>query len=242
MSKENTTLTNFSIQRLINEAVRRDSEFQPTSWNISKLGSCLRGVYFERLGVKPTKEFDDRTFRVFSVGKILENWVVDLVAGSGKVKVETQGRVENKEYDVSGYWDLLIEIEGRKILYEIKSKHSRAFWHMDRNGEGANYQHKLQLWTYLWLTGIEEGRILYISKDDLAILEYPVRRSNKKLEKEVMRELTLLNEAWKKKDPTLLPLPESKSWQARYCRWHSYCKEAEKYAGQNLGSNQKKLS
>jgi len=211
-----------NIQKQINDkilALREEHNKPIESWHCSKLGSCLRGVYFERLGVKPDKEFTERELRIFDAGKMFENWVVGLI-GIG----ETQVRVEDKSLNVSGYTDLVIEDGKEKRVIELKTKHSRSFWYMVDKGEGANRQHMYQLWLYLKLLNIPEGSIIYISKDDLTMVEFPVRLSDKQLGKEVLDELNLLNRAWKSKDPSILPLVDDKDWRARFCRFHSHCK------------------
>jgi len=224
------------IQNIINQAVRsrKRKKKEITSWHISKIGSCMRGTYLERLGVKPNKEIDDRTLRVFDLGNKVEDWVVDLISSQDGVKIETQTRVEDKKLGVSGYSDVIIKYKGDRVLYEIKSKNSRAFSWMDKKGEGANRHHEYQTWMYLRLLGIEKGNIIYISKDDMRVLEYPVLLSNESLEQEVMSWLNSMNKAWKSKDISLLDLPEKDSWQAKYCRFHKTCK------GQKITNKTKK--
>ena len=95
---------------------------------------------------------------------------------------------------------------------------------MIQNGNKPSRHHEYQLWTYLKLTGINSGRIIYIEKDYLSIQEYIVVLEDKEIAKEVIDYLELLNKAWKAKDITLLPLPEKKSWQERFCNYHSQCK------------------
>ncbi|MHA1225109.1 MAG: hypothetical protein ACTSPV_00035 [Candidatus Hodarchaeales archaeon] len=57
------------------------------------------------------------------------------------------------------------------LIAEIKSVNSNAFW-AKKDYIGSGYlHHKLQLYTYLIATGIEEGRLFYISKDDLTLQE-----------------------------------------------------------------------
>ena len=94
---------------------------------------------------------------------------------------------------------------------------------MQKKGEGANRHHEYQTWIYLKALNIEEGSIVYVSKDDLAILEYPVKKSDTLLENEVTFIASLLNTAWKEKNPGLLPLPEKADWQAKYCSYHKKC-------------------
>ncbi len=215
------------IQELINKSLKRREKKEITSWHISKLGSCLRGIYFERLGVKPDTPLDDRTLRVFDMGNKVERWIIDLIEAH-QINMETQVRVEDKKLGVSGYADAVIEYDGEKEVLEIKSKHSRSFWWMDKKGEGAQRQHQYQIWTYLYLLNIAKGSIIYISKDDLAILQYPILLNNKELKKEVMEELRLLNLAWEKKDTSVLPLYDEKDWRSKYCRYHTNCLKVKK--------------
>ena len=210
-----TSESKFTIQSLVNEAVsgeRTDREM--THWHPSALGSCLTGQYLKRLGVKPDREYDDRMLRVFAVGKMFEDWLVDQI--EKKQKVERQVRIEWPEYDLSGYADFV----ANGIPHEIKTVHSKAFWYMSREG-GPKIQHRMQLWTYLKCLDKPEGRLIYLSKDDLAISEYIVLLSDKEIQETVEEELSILNEAWEKKVAPNPP-PED-SWTAKYCRWHSQC-------------------
>ena len=60
----------------------------------------------------------------------------------------------------------------KKIVLEIKSVSSFIF---DKYSfSGANSNHKLQLFHYLISTGLNEGHIIYISKDDARMLEFGV--------------------------------------------------------------------
>lgn len=223
------TVLPFTIQDLINNEVKpKETKTNgQTHWHPSALGSCLTGVYLGRKGEKPDKDFDDRTLRVFSVGKMFENWLVDLVKKSG-IKSETQVRIDWPEYDVGGYADLVVSVDDSKIVYEVKSKHSKAFWYMNDKNEGANIQHKMQLWTYLKVLNIPEGRLIYLSKDDLAILEYIILLNDSYLEKKVTNELKILNQAWKEQLPPPVQFPVD-DWRAKYCRYHSKCIKQPKY-------------
>jgi len=220
-------MESFSIQTLINDKLRKQEEQrQPkiqTTWHSSSLGSCLCGTYLARLGAKPDQPFDDRTLRVFTMGKKIEDWIIEIIKEQPDYESETQGRILDEQLHLSGYYDLRIKNKqtNKEFLYEIKSKHSRSFWYMDKQKQGAQDSHKMQLWSYLYVTGIEEGRIIYVSKDDLAVLEYPVFRNDKQLEEQVLNQLEILNKAWELKLPPL-PAPEG-SWQAEYCGFHKQC-------------------
>lgn len=66
----------------------------------------------------------------------------------------------------------------RRVMAEIKSINSRAFWghkKRDRDGYFTGYRHhKLQLLSYMMAESIEEGKLFYISKDDLTLEEIPI--------------------------------------------------------------------
>lgn len=229
------------LQDLINQEVRKREPKEQRHWYISRLGSCLSGQYYERLGIPPDMPFDDRTMRVFSVGNVFEDWIVKLIQGSHSQeiqRVDTQIAVESEELDISGYVDL--EVNG--IPYELKTVHSGAFWHMVdgykmvRNeqgkkervwveGNGAYPHHEIQLWTYLLLLNRSVGKLVYISKDDLTIQEYEVKLNNELLRNQVIGKggiLDQLNEAWRTKTPPQ-PNLDKDSWQYKRCNWHQTC-------------------
>ena len=228
----------FSIQQLIKESINQERETHKKkreSWYPTDLGKCLTGAYWARMGKEPI-EFSDRQLRVFKVGTIFERFITDLIdENKNGYKVELQVPVRDEKLDLSGYADMVITTSEKRIVYEIKSIHSRAFWHMEREG-GAAEHYKLQLFAYLYMLNIDEGRLLYISKDDLAISEYVVLRNNKKLEVEFLREMEILNRAWRDKKP---PKPEPTiikegnkykiNWKAKYCSYHHHCLNDENW-------------
>ena len=197
MKEENTQkvikeMSEYSIQDLIDKAVKSDrGDYQQKSWHASSLGQCLTANYLVRKGLAK-KEFDNRTLRVFQAGRMFEDWIVELLKKQDE-RFETQVRCEWPQQDITGYADLTIN----GFVYEIKSKHSRAFWYMDKEGR-PNRHHEYQLWVYLKCLNKQNGRIIYISKDDMAIKEFEVRLDDEKLQGEVMSELNILNEAWEK--------------------------------------------
>jgi hypothetical protein len=155
----------------------------------------------------------------------MENWLIDLLKESG-MELEQQVRVEDKVLDVSGKTDAILTgiVDGKrtKEVLEVKTKHSKAFWYMQKEGKPMR-QHEMQLWLYLYLLKIDLGTILYMSKDDMAILQYVVRLDDEELGGEVLLYLDQLNKAWKGKDILSLELPADDAWQAKYCNYHKKC-------------------
>ncbi len=223
---------NFSIQQLITAELGKPREKkEQNTWYVSSLGACPTGVYLARLGLEPDEPFDERTLRVFSLGKHLEDWIESLIAKeaeAGGFTIEREVRIELPELNISGRVDFIIkDKDGNVLPYELKSKHSKAFWYMIKKGEGPNRHHEYQLWCYLEALKVESGRLCYVSKDDLAIQEFIVNRDNEKLRNEVMDCVNILNKAWKEKLPP--PPADEKSWQAKYCSYHELCVIQSKY-------------
>jgi len=73
----------------------------------------------------------------------------------------------------------------KELLIEVKSVNSMVFWKHQKAGTrneplfDAYRHHVLQLYTYMKAMNISEGRILYISKDDLTLAEVAVTYDEK---------------------------------------------------------------
>lgn len=223
---------NFSIQGLIDEHVMKEQservEKKMTSWHASGLGSCMTGRYLARKGEILNEPYDPRTLRVFKIGKKLEDWFIELLNERTDIETKMQGRVEWKEMDLTGYYDLYVKKGDKELIYELKTRNSRAFWWMIKKGEGPNIQHVKQLWTYLNFYKVNEGRLLYIEKDTLTTAEFPVFLNNEQIRKEVIDELTLLNSAWKAQLPPE-PVRDPKDWRYKYCSFHLHCLKQPEY-------------
>lgn len=234
------------IVNLLNEIILKEEETKRSKpeeishWRSSGLGTCMRGRFLHRLlsgtGIRP--EPDARTLRVFEIGNQVEDWLVKNLEKHPQYRLLTQVEFFEPYYNLSGHCDGILYEEGvigSGIMLECKSKHSKAFWYMDKKGEGAQIHHKMQLHSYLYMLAkhggtlsdgrklpprtIETGYIVYVSKDDMAMLEYPVFLNDSELEKMWKFEIQTLNNCWDAH--TAPPKNEEGSWQEKYC---DYCK------------------
>jgi len=210
----------YTIQNIINEAVKKErKEKEQMSWYASSLGSCLTGAYLIRKGIVK-KEFDDKKLRIFAAGRMFEDWLIDLLIKKNE-KFDTQARVEWPEMNLTGYADLVIN----GLVYEIKTINSWGFKYL--RDSGAKDQHKMQLWTYLRGLGKKEGRIIYLEKDTLSVMEFPLMIDDP-IQKQVVDELTILNKAWEQQLPPP-PIKDKKDWRYRFCSVHDTCLNQPKY-------------
>lgn len=206
------------VQNLVNEEIRSQStDREHPHWHVSQLWRDPCEQYLERIGEEPDEKPDDRLLRVFHVGNVFEEWILGLL--KPKVdKIDQQTDLYNKELDVAGHPDAIVTYGDVTRVYEIKTINSRAFWHLKREGKTGYDHHKMQLWMYLYMTGIEEGHLIYISKDDLCIDEYPVFLENGDIKKKCLDTLDYLNECWKKQ---IYPKPIEDKEDIRY-KYNNY--------------------
>lgn len=236
----------FDLQKTVHDKLVADATIKDSSEyyeahegqvHVSSLYRCLRGVYYEMMGEKPTGEIAPRVLGVFKAGNFFEEFIVECL-GDNMLDRQTEYRFKYKSLTLVGRDDgTFLDDKGVRRVLECKSQHSDSFWYMLKEGMGVQWQHQIQLQTYLWLRRQiyhEEidGYFGYVSKDDVSVSGIPVRYNENIINEVVIPILDLLNEAYEKKDPTLLPLPEpiiqdkgkyKKNWLCTYCNFHSLC-------------------
>lgn len=112
-----------------------------------------------------------------------------------------------------------------KIVLEVKSCGSMMFDRYEQTG--ANDHHILQLFHYLKAKNMSEGHIVYISKDDLRMLEIGVFNSPV-VEEKYKEDIGTMTSIWKsEKEPAKEPLVVfgedfgkfSKNWRVEYSNY-----------------------
>lgn len=213
------------IQNLIDDKLAKKQQERATrersgKFSPSSFGKCFRAQYWNRKNEPQTDLPDARTLRVFKAGELFHDFVQGLLPKHKcEVKVETE--------DICGYADIVTE----EAVYDIKSQHSGAFWYMKKDGYDINkqkYPNILQVCCYAALLDKSEGRLVFISKDDLCIAEYtfPLYKWVDAVELEISN----LKKFWEKG----VPPPEPRAYfnqksgvykECQYCSWRTKCKE-----------------
>jgi len=85
--------------------------------------------------------------------------------------------------------------EMRTVILEIKSTSSFMYELMERTGQPQKH-HALQLYHYLKSSGIEEGHIIYVSRDDCRLIEFGVFL-NSNLEEEYRTDIKLMTDIYR---------------------------------------------
>jgi len=214
-----------SVQKLIDEALAKEQAARANrersgKFNPSMFGACYRKQYYNRKNIQQSNPPDERTLRVFKVGKLFHNF-----AQSFYPEAQTEVKIEIE--DVLGYADVVID----EAVIDIKSQHSRAFWWMEKTNYNINIEKKhniLQVVFYAWMLKKKEGRLVFVSKDDLCVAEYGFFAEN--WFPEVEEELKNLRQWWSSgtippQEPRLFGVGKDKKPKecGLYCSWRDYC-------------------
>lgn len=204
-------------------------------WFSSGLGNCISGRYYERLLGGKEEPVDVRKQLLFATGDAFHEWVYQQVRKSS-IPHEIEESLSLPALHLVGRLDMrLMWQPNHWTVYDIKTVHSKSFWWREQSGTTAQEHHLLQVTAYLMMLRkkypklVFDGRILYISKDDLAMSEVAVPMTTQ-AEEAIKSSLKTLNAAWKAQVP---PKPEEDivyqggkwqiHWKGRYCLYHHLC-------------------
>jgi len=195
-------IQNLIDQALINEQQEYLKRERSGKWNPSSFGQCYRRQVWHRKNMKPSNPSDTRGLRVLKAGNLFHDYVQQFFPES-----DTEVLIETK--DTKGYADIVREDE----VIDIKSQHSRAFWYMEKSEFDVTTEkigHILQLMWYVLELRKKQGRLIYISKDDLCSSEY--KFYPKDWEWKVKKELVILNSYY---DKNILPEAQPRLYPER---------------------------
>jgi hypothetical protein len=93
-----------------------------------------------------------------------------------------------------------------EMLVEVKSISSMAFWkskeNRDEEGNFKGYDHnRLQMYAYLKGTGIHQGILLYVSKDDFTLEEVVIQNGDEEMERALAMDLHVITDYWRRNEP-----------------------------------------
>jgi len=190
----------------------------------SEIGGCLRKTWFSYKKPKPT---DIRLMKIFEAGNMLHKFITDVIKSEKNrnielIKEEMPIEIRMKDFIISGRIDDLILVKicednsCKQILVEVKSTKYLP--------KEFKKEHEMQLQLYMRAIGIEEGLILYIQKDNLDTIGFPIIYNAEKGDKIIQR----FEELHKSLAENQMPEAEAKlnedmQWMCQYCPWKEEC-------------------
>jgi CRISPR-associated exonuclease Cas4 len=200
-------------------------EFKPKSigrYYPSEIGNCIRKVW---LSYKHPRETEADLVRIFEVGNILHNFIVEVLKSEKNpeielVKSEFPFKINMNDFIISGKVDnlLLLKESGKMVLVEIKSTKF-----LDSFKEPSPH-HEMQLQLYMHYVKVYNGILLYVEKNTLQSRAFIVDYK-KEIAKEALERFRLLH---KYLTENHIPDPEAKQkdkikWMCNYCEYKEKC-------------------
>lgn len=204
--------------KLLAEQEKNSTRVRSGKFSPSSFGRCYRLQVYNRLNTPQSNPPDIRALRIFKVGNLFHNFIQALLP---EHRIEV--KVENDL--ICGYADIVVDED--KAVWDIKSQHSGAFHYMSKTDdiEKEKYTNILQVMTYVYLLGLEWGKLCFVSKDDLCIAQYSFHIS--KWTDRVMEEISALLKHWVTYTKTgELPPAEPRAYNGKdcdYCNFRDTC-------------------
>ncbi len=213
------------FNRLIERFLER--EFRPKKigrYYPSEIGLCLRKVYYS---YRYPKEAGKDALRVWELGNILHDFVVRVLKSEKNPEVELLKHEMPLKFDVDDFTIvgrvddlLLVKESGRSFLVEVKSCRDVS------SLKGPKDHHTIQLQFYMHATGVRNGILVYIDKNDLSTKSFRVD-FDENLAKEIIERFRILHESLKNGK---VPVAEAKqipemNWMCRFCEYAERCEK-----------------
>jgi CRISPR/Cas system-associated exonuclease Cas4 (RecB family) len=193
----------------------------------SEVGSCLRKLWYS---YKYPLEVDSDLLKIFEAGNIIHGFVVEVLKSEKNkdvelLKSEMPFKIEAEDFVVSGRVDdlVLVKASGKNVLVEVKSTKDISFVKKPQTN------HVMQLMFYMEATGVHNGIVLYIDKNDLKSKVFEVEFDSHRAA-EIFDRFKFLHEHLKK---DAVPEAEAKGvegikWMCKYCEYKEKCNKNEK--------------
>lgn len=231
---------------LSKESARKTTGHYPSSAscvvNGEVQGSCLRQQFYQFTFLEPSNPPEAGALWKFAMGNVIHDLVAKWLKEAGH-KMETEvafkQNIPGLRLPVSGRIDNIIEIKGKRIGIEVKSKFGRGMDEIKKNG--ARIEDILQVQPYMNCYGLDTFIMFYIARDSayrLQFLAFPdkvlwegIVERWKKLEeyldkKEVPpRDYSVFinKEGGLQETKTVDGKTVKSDWQCRYCGFLDYC-------------------
>lgn len=192
---------------------KQSGSFAPSSTN-----QCPRYMVYRFRGFDQKIDFSGRTRRIFDLGNRAEDFLGDMFKNLG-ILLDEQIPVEIEDPPIRGFADFLIDWDGPKPV-ECKSINEAGFvWR--KNYRKPKDEHYRQLQFYLESMNMEQGFIVYICKNDSAMLPLLVNRDKDFISK-VLDKYAKIYKVYQDGNIPVRPYKQT-SEKCQRCDAHDYC-------------------
>jgi len=216
------------FDKMVDEHITREHKpKQIGRYYPSEVGSCMRKLWYS---YKYPQEIDSDLRKIFEAGNIIHGFVVEVLKSEKNKDVkllesEIPFKIETGDFTISGRVDdlVFVNLSGKNVLIEVKSTKDVSFVKKPQTS------HVTQLMFYMEATGVHNGIILYVDKNNLKSKVFEVEFDHQKAA-EIFDRFKSLHEHLKE---DRVPTPEAKravdmEWMCRFCEYREKCEKNEK--------------
>jgi CRISPR/Cas system-associated exonuclease Cas4 (RecB family) len=192
---------------------KQSGGFAPSSTN-----QCARYMVYRFRGYEQVVDFSGRTRRIFDLGNRAEEFLRDMFENLG-ILLDEQIAVEIESPPVRGFADFLIDWDGPKPV-ECKSINEAGFvWR--KNYRKPKDEHYRQLQFYLEAMDMDEGFVVYICKNDSAMLPLLIKRDKEFMDK-ILKKYAKIYKVYQDGNLPVRPYKQT-SEKCQRCDARDYC-------------------
>lgn len=178
-SKKFVKMLNSAYQESNGVEFKQKKTFAPSTIGYGH-GTCARYWWIAFNGAEFEDNIPAANIASMRSGTAAHERIEKLVAATGLLK-ENEREIKSEDPPVRGFADIVLEIDDKEIIGEIKTIKDQYF--IQRQGEGnPSPSHLLQLLIYMEIEGAEEGFVLYENKNDNQLLSIPIKMTEKNKE------------------------------------------------------------
>ena len=187
---------------------------------VSDAGKC-RLMRWNKLHAEVVEPHPPEVLRIFEVGNIYHEYIQDIM--------RKRGIMEYCEYRMTdkhrvGHLDMIINIGGKRVLYDIKTCNAKSFDYKTPNK--IDKHHKHQILTYYQMfkakhpdIEVDECKMLYVRKDDFTCQEIRIPITEETLMDVDSDWFAMIKAKRDGKEPEANP----QHWECRYCVFNTQC-------------------
>lgn len=217
------------FDKLIETHIKRERKPKETGrYYPSEIGSCIRKVWYS---YKRPMEIEPDRLKIFEMGDILHEFMMEVLKSEknvDKIKFldsELPFKMNFKDFIISGRLDdvVVAKEDNQKIIIEVKTVKDIKYT------DEPNKIHVMQLQFYMHATGVHDGIILYVDRNNLKTKAFEVKYDEKH-SLDILNRFKTLHELLAK---DVLPIDEFKQsketiWMCNMCEYRAKCDRNEK--------------
>lgn len=189
------------IDKAYNDRKRSKRVMQKTTFSPSTIGyghgNCPRYWFIAFSGEEFDEKFDATAIANMLNGTYAHERLQKIIEETGVLK-QAEREILSDDPPIRGFADLILELNGKEVVGEIKTTKDEQFILRQASMKPSG-NHLLQILTYMKVENVDEGFLLYESKNTQEILIIPISMNerNQKIIEDTFDWMREVHQAWR---------------------------------------------